>query len=390
MTPGPRPLVLLCVANFPSGTGYAWDFIESLYAGVADRLASRGIRTVVAYPGIPEPPRTLEGSAATPIDREFRLNGPSDLLRACSLVRELGASVLYLVDRPVWHPGYAALRMAGIRHIIVHDHTSGARTRPAGFKRWAKKARIVIPGTLADRVLAVSDFVARRKTDVDLVPVDRVERIWNSIVIDDARVDSGAEDSPSDLQEELGLAPNRPVVLCACRASSPKGVDHLLRAFDALWADASGTERPVLVYAGDGPALEDLRELREDLVAREDIHLLGYRSDIGALIDAASVCVVPSVWEEAFGLAALEPMAHGRAVIASRSGGLPEVVIEGETGLLVAPGDDIALMHALRTALADATVRDRWGRAGQERAVQLFGRDRQLDALTRVIGECFE
>jgi len=378
------------VANFPSGTGYAWDFIESLYAGVADRLASRGVRTVVAYPGIPEPPRPLEGSAATPIDRAFRLNGLVAVFRACALVRELGVSVLYLADRPAWHPAYAALRLAGLHRIVVHDHTSGARTRPTGLKRWAKRARSVVPGMLADRVLAVSDFVARRKTEVDLVPSARVERIWNSIVIGPDRVDERAGCSRPGLHEELGIASSRLIVLCACRASAPKGVDHLLRAFDVLWVDAPRTGRPVLAYAGDGPVLEALRALRERLAAREDIHLLGYRSDVGALIDAASVCVIPSVWEEAFGLAALEPMARGRAVIASRGGGLPEVVLDGETGLLVPPGDEMALAHALQTALTDPAVRDRWGRAGRERAVRLFGRRRQLDALVRVIGGYFE
>lgn len=387
MTPAAGTPVLLCVANFPSGTGYAWDFIESLYAGVADRLADRDVRTVVAYPGLTESPRPLEGSAAMPIDRPFRLKGPADVLRACALVRELGASVLYLADRPAWHPAYAALRLAGIRRIVVHDHTSGSRTRPTGLKRWAKQGRTHLPGTLADRVLAVSDFVARRKMEVDLVPPDRVERVWNSVVIEPERADAGV--STSDLHAELDVSLDRPIVLCACRASVNKGIDHLLRAFDVLVTSPPGPGRPVLVYAGDGPALDELRELREALSSRDDIHLLGYRTDVGDLIEAASVCVVPSVWDEAFGLAALEPMARGRAVIASRTGGLPEVVVDGETGLLVPPGDEMSLTNALRTVLADETARDRWGRAGRERAVELFGRERQLDALTRVIGECF-
>jgi len=387
--PESRSRVLLCVANFPSGTGYAWDFIESLYAGVADRLSSRGIHTVVAYPGLSMPVRTLEGSTATAIDRAVRLSTPAGVLRACALVREVGASVLYLADRPAWHPGYAALRAAGLRRVVVHDHTSGARTRPTGLRRWTKKVRTHVPGTLADRVLAVSDFVARRKTEVDLVPPDRVERIWNSIVIDPEQADDDVASGRAALCAELQLAPGRPIVLCACRASESKGVHHLLRSFDAVWAGTPGAERPVLVYAGEGPALETLAALRDGLPAREDIHLLGYRSDITALIDAACVCVVPSVWEEAFGLAALEPMARGRAVIASRGGGLPEVVVEGETGLLVPPGDEAALARALHIALADPTARDRWGRAGRVRAVELFGRERQLDALARVLGECF-
>src|SRR5687767_6433929 len=61
---------LLCVANFPANTGFAWEFIESLYAGVADRLAERGVQTWVAYPQLGEAPRSLANSAARPVELE--------------------------------------------------------------------------------------------------------------------------------------------------------------------------------------------------------------------------------------------------------------------------------------------------------------------------------
>ena len=380
-----RRKTLLCSTNFPAGTGYAWNFIEALYAGVADRLAAHGVRTLVAYPGLDAPPATLEGSAATAIDHPFRPGRGGGTGRAVELVRREGIDAVYLADRPVWHPGYATMRRAGVSRIVVHDHTSGLRTRPRGVRRIAKRARLAVPGTLADEVVAVSDFVAKRKVEVDLVPPERVTRIWNSVVIerglDSADPDPG---SRAELGEELAVAPDRPIVLCVCRATEEKGVDHALRAFDRLVRTAPEGPRPVFVHAGDGPALEALRRLRETLASSEDIHLLGYRNDVRRLIDAASVCIAPSVWAEAFGLSALEPMARRRAVIASAIGGLPEVV--GDAGILVPPADEAALGDALDGLLRDAARRRDLAGAGYARALDRFEREAQLDRLARVVG----
>jgi glycosyltransferase involved in cell wall biosynthesis len=380
-----RP-TLICSTNFPAGAGYAWDFIESLYAGVSDRLADRGIRTFVAYPELDEMPRSLEGATATAIAHDFRPGPDGGTRRAVELVSRLGADVLYLSDRPVWHPGYAPLRRAGVDSIIVHDHTSGTRTPPRGLRRVLKGIRTRAPGTLADQVLAVSDFVAARKVDVDLVPRDRVQRVWNSVVIPDLQR-PGVVRVPPDLADELGIEPDRPLILYACRAADHKGVDHALRAFDAL--PRMDAARPLFVHAGDGPALAGLRALAASLENGSDVRLLGYRSDVDRLIEAATICLATSVWAEAFGLAALEPMARGRPVIASATGGLPEVVVDEVTGLLVAPGDESALTAALQRLLSNPEERTRMGTAGRERAMAHFEREAQLDELARIIGSHF-
>jgi glycosyltransferase involved in cell wall biosynthesis len=246
-----------------------------------------------------------------------------------------------------------------------------------------------LPGALADQVLAVSDFVARRKMDVDLVPGSRIQTIWNSLEMPPV-VDDAPGTRSHAIRRELGIAPSRTLIACACRASPPKGLDHLFRAFDRLVSGDPSPSRPALVYAGDGPALDDLRSLRARLAACEDIHILGYRDDAADLLGAADFAVVPSTWAEAFGLAALEPMSRGRPVIASRTGGLPEIVLDGETGLLVEPGDETALMTAMRDLAQDPERRDRMGRSARRRALELFSRDRQLDRLEELVLRGFE
>lgn len=383
--PLPRSASLLCVANFPSGTGYAWKFIESLYAGVADRLAESAIATWVAYPELREHPQVLDGTAARPIELRIRLSSPGLVWALARFIRRERVRVLYLSDRPSWHPAYALLRLCGTRCIVVHDHTSGARTPPRGLKRWVKWIVCRLPGMMADHVIAVSDFVARRKVEVDLVPAHRVRRIWNSL-----EIPAPNPSAASELRGTFGIAPERPVVVCACRAAPEKGVDSLMRSFDRLLSELpEAAPRPALLYMGEGPALAALQRLRDTLEARDDIILAGYRADASKLLEGADVCVVPSLWEEAFGLAVLEPMARGRAVIASRAGGIPEVAIDGETGVLVPPGDEGALLAAMCRLLLSPSERERLGRAGRERAARHFSLTAEIDELAGLLGSVF-
>ncbi|HEY0304234.1 MAG TPA: glycosyltransferase family 4 protein [Longimicrobiales bacterium] len=376
---------LLCVCNFPANTGYAWDFIESLYAGLGDRLAAGGIRTFVAYPKMAELPRTLAGSQATAVELDVALKDATSLHATLSFIRKNNIQAIYLCDRPVWDPRYAALRRAGVQRIIVHDHTSGDRTEPRGLKRLLKRARMALPGSVADDVIAVSDFVARRKRMVDLLADTQVTRVWNSI----EAVNLGA-DAPVRLRSAFGIDRERPVIICAARATSEKGIATLLRAFDRMVATyPANNTRPVLVYAGDGPALEELRALRDSLPAKDDMIIAGFVDKAIELIAGADLCVVPSVWQEAFGLAALEPMACGVAVVATRVGGIPEVVIEGETGVLVTPGEEAELAHAMRTLLDDAAERARLGANGRARAREVFSREQQLEQLQAIVAVGF-
>lgn len=373
---------LLCVANYPSNTGYAWTFIEALYGGVADRLSGSGVETWVAYPRLNGAPATLAGSVARPVELEFRLDGWRGIRRVIRFIRRQRIRMLYLSDRPSWHPAYAAFRRAGVQWIVVHDHTSGERTVPAGVKRALKRGRNAVRSALADRIVAVSDYVARRKTEVDLVPSERVRRVWNSV----PPVDRDP-DAPARLRAAVGIGEG-PIVGCACRATPEKGVAHLMRAFDRCVAFRRGSPGlPWLVHFGDGPAMEQLARLRDSLPAADRIVLAGFRDDAARLLMGADLVVVPSVWQEAFGLAALEPMAAGVPVIASRVGGIPEIVRDGETGLLVEPGDEAALEGALHRLLAAPEERERMGRNGVARARAHFTRERAIRELAGLLME---
>ena len=363
----------MCVANFPANTGFAWNYIEGVFARLADRLAQRGVRTLVAYPSIPAPPRPLEGSAAVPV----LLDAARPSARLVRFLRDERVRALYLTDRAPLHWSHPLLRAAGVRRIVVHDHSSGARVPPTGRKRVAKWLAARTPGLAADSVVAVSDFVARRQTEVALLPSSRVVRVYNAV--------QAPEPAPAGaLRSLLGIAPDRPLVAAACRCTPEKGLATLLQAIELL-----PSPRPALAYLGDGPAMGALRSLRETLSCRDDVFFAGYRPDAASLLTDAEVCVVPSVWEEAFGLAVVEAMALGKPVVASRVGGIPELIRDGVDGVLVPPGDAPALSRALARLLADPLSARRIGRAARQSVEGRFRLEDTLRSLLELLEPAF-
>jgi glycosyltransferase involved in cell wall biosynthesis len=141
-----------------------------------------------------------------------------------------------------------------------------------------------------------------------------------------------------------------------------KGVEHLLAAL-ATMRDRSAR----LVIVGDGTSRASLEQLSIELGLAQRVSFLGHRDDVPAVWQTSDVCAVPSVAPEAAGMVAMEAAACAKPVVASASGGLPELVRHCTTGLVVAPGDVEDLARALDTYAADPLLRVRHGAAGRRR-----------------------
>jgi glycosyltransferase involved in cell wall biosynthesis len=159
------------------------------------------------------------------------------------------------------------------------------------------------------------------------------------------------------------------------RLTEEKGVHVLLEAVHRL----TKPDDPAILIAGEGPLRRVVEDVIDGLPETARSRDLGPQADIRPVYDAVDVVVVPSL-SEGFGLTAVEAMACGLPVIASRVGGLAEVVTP-ETGILVPAGDAEALVDALRELAADRDGARRMGEAGRKRAEAEFGQDRMLDHL---------
>ena len=225
-----------------------------------------------------------------------------------------------------------------VPHIIATIHTAEQH------QRWHLTAE-KLTCRLSDVSVCVSPSVARHTRRFAGVPASRLRVITNGIDID--RFADAPAVSPADLTS-LGLTTGRKTIVSVGRLDSVKALDVLLHAL-ALLPDQLD---PQLLIVGDGPERPRLQRLVTRLSLQQQVFFAGPRRDVPAILKAAELFVMPSLFE-GFGLAALEAMAAGLPVIATRTAGLTDLIDSNSTGLLVPTGNPQQLAQAITTLLSD-------------------------------------
>ena len=187
------------------------------------------------------------------------------------------------------------------------------------------------------------------------------------------------EPGPGDrerLRADLGLPPDAPVVALVGRIEDQKGVDHLLAAAPAV---VEAVPQVHFVVVGDGSRRAESERQARELGLADRVHFTGWRHDLAAILRGIDVLAVPSRWE-AFGIVNLEAMSAAKPVVAFAVEGIPEVVLDGVTGLLCPAGDRECLARSLVRVLTDPELAARLGRAGFHRFQDSFSPRRMVDA----------
>jgi glycosyltransferase involved in cell wall biosynthesis len=215
----------------------------------------------------------------------------------------------------------------------------------------------------------------RRMLVADGVPEARAVTVHEGIEI--GRVEAAP---PANLHEELWLPRQAPIVGNVAALVPHKGQRHLVEAAAIVVRQVPDAR---FVIAGDGELRESLeRQIREHHLEKH-LFLAGFRPDVLSLHKAFDIFVMSSV-TEGLGTSVLDAMAAGKPVVGTTAGGIPEVVVDGETGLLVAPRDHQAMADALIRLLKDTDLRQRMGTAGLARARKRFSADRMVQDTLRV------
>jgi len=253
----------------------------------------------------------------------------------------------------------------GARARVFHCHTPVPES-PAGLYR-----RLV---RRADLVVCCSEFVRRKFLSQIEFPPERVATVHNGV--DPVRY-ANASSSREAERQRWGITPDEVVVLYVGAVVPQKGLLHLLQAL-ALIQPEYPCRLSIAGGAGLWPTADDpypdetdayttaVREAGKDL----PVTWLGVMPQecMPRIYALADIFVCPSVWDEPFGMVNVEAMAAGLPVLASRVGGIPEAVVDGETGLLVPPGDASALAASLSALIDDPERRHRMGEAARARA----------------------
>jgi L-malate glycosyltransferase len=236
-----------------------------------------------------------------------------------------------------------------------------------GAKRAAYRAAYRIGGRMADGFIAVSNDVGAAVARAYRPPRSRLFTIPNGVDVERFRGHAEREAARAG----LNLTPQARVIVVVAKLFAQKGHSVLLEAL------ASTPLRPddAVLFVGDGPERERLEHVakQRDLAA---VRFLGNRPDVTRVLAASDLFVLPSLWE-GLPMALLEGMATGLPVIATDVAGSRQVVVPGESGMLVAPGDPRALASAVTHLLEDDVERERLGRGALERVQAEFSAGRQ-------------
>jgi len=179
-----------------------------------------------------------------------------------------------------------------------------------------------------------------------------------------------------------------PILLLFGRIVKEKGFDTAIHAFSHLLNSHPNAR---LIIAGGGPLKASLQKLVEELDLSSSVTFTGILSDreVISTFNQASIVIVPSLIES-FGLVILEAMQMGRPVIASRVEGIPEVVVDGETGILVPPASPLALCQAIQSLLKNPEKAQEMGIKGKQRAIQHFTIEQNADQYERLYNTIYQ
>ena len=366
--PPPLRVALLTDADVFAGT-------ERHMLDLARGLSALGVAVTVACPT----PAALEDAArrenlpTLPIPKR----GLVDWRAAQTLARRLESGQTNIVHA---HNGRTALaaalavRLAGRGRCVMTQHflEPNHATQRGPKAAVSSAAHHWVVGRMS-RILAISEAVRQAMLDRGEAPEGKITVVSNGI--------SAPEPAdPAATRRALGIAADTPLVVCAARLEREKDIASLISAIGIVRNTVPDVR---CLVAGAGSEKAALEAQVERLNLPGAVTLLGFRADATALMAAADLFVLPSL-AEPFGLVLLEAMALGRPVVATRAGGPLEIVVDGETGLLVPPSSPEALAAAMERLIAGPAARRRLGENGRARFEQYFTAARMAQATLAV------
>lgn len=345
--------------------------MERYLLGLTRAAERAGFATVIQYDAAPESvdfTRDLRQAGARLVIADSSARKAGSIGNAVALIASVRPSVVHFhfAPRHVVLLGATAARLSGARTVIAMVHNVHHLTARSHAK-WAYNR--------CDWVLAVSDAVRNDLVSGRVRP-ERLRTHYMGIV------DPPAPDPVArrELRARLGLRDST-LVLGNIAFDAPfKGVDILVEAVESL---VSAGHDVALVQIGVDPDASALAKSARASGIADRVRWIGIIDRGAEMLNAADIYVQPSRFGEGLPLAILEAMAIGLPVIATRVAGNPEAVMDGETGVLVDPGDAAGIASAVTTALADPGVRRRLGAAGRERFLALFDGERSAAELVQ-------
>jgi glycosyltransferase involved in cell wall biosynthesis len=302
-------------------------------------------------------------------------------LRLAWLIRRERPDILHTHTAKAGTVGRVAALLAGRRRPPIVVHTFHGHVLRGYFGPLRSRFFRLLERWLAARttaLIAVSPQVRDDLVALGVAPPERFAVIRLGIELEE-RV-APEQDGRAESRRYLGIGPDRFAVGWIGRMTAVKRTDDVLVAFRRLREDGVDA---VLCMVGDGPDRPELERRAHELGIVRETLFLGYQEDVAPFYAAFDALVLPSS-NEGTPVSAIEALAAGRPVVATRVGGVPDVVQEGEDGFLVEAGATDDLADRLAQLARDPALRERMGRAGRERVLPRYAVERLVDDVDRL------
>ena len=377
----PAPRVLSVFGVKPARIGGTEVFARELSL----RLAERGWESVLCFDS--EPEGDVRRFLALP---NVRFDSLTDswkfhwrpALHLARLIRKHRPQILHLYFTGFLNPYSWVARLTGVKQVFFTDQSSQPEgyvpTRRPLWKRWM--ARVLnLP---LDGVVCISDYNALGMKVRDLIPPSRVRRIYNSVDLNSVDLAAVAGDG-ARFRQRHGIGADALTVLQVSWMIPQKGIPDLIQAARLI---LDREPRAHFILAGEGDHRREYMDMAAGLGMKDRFTWTGliHHPLAEGLYGAADVVCQVSRWEEAFGWVIAEAMACARPLVATRVGGIPELVIDGKTGYLVPARCPTAIAGKVVALLGSQSLRAQMGEAGRRLAEEKFDLSANLAELLRL------
>ncbi|MFQ5901665.1 MAG: glycosyltransferase [Thermodesulfobacteriota bacterium] len=227
-----------------------------------------------------------------------------------------------------------------------------------------------------NKIICCSKAVKRFIEETEGISIPKIEVIYNGVP-EPETLNSRAVNT---LKKEMGIPQDVRVIGCVASLTPHKGHRFLLDAFKKI-------DNACLLLIGDGPQRDDLERTVLELGIGKRVIFAGCKADVSPYMQIMDMIVLPSSEREGLGISLIEAMALSKPVVATNIGGVPEVVDDGITGILVKPGDSNTLSDAINRLLNSQDLMHSMGQNGRERYLKIFTQNRMLKGIEGLYGD---
>jgi glycosyltransferase involved in cell wall biosynthesis len=338
--------------------------MESYWLLLSQHYSGMNKKVFLAYPSISTIPETISESQIVVQKLNFGKSDLVSLFKQYKVIRQNKIGIIYFSDYPICNIKYFVFRMAGVKHIIVHEHVPGIRTIPGTVKRRIKAFLHSMPLICASGLIAATEYVRRRHIEVTMMPENKCYCASN-----------GLPEPPVvqavNLNKEFAIPDDSVVMVTTGRANKYKGIDFALTILDILVNKQKRCDVHYL-FCGNGPDLEEFKSTAKRLGIEGYVTFTGQVDSTFPYLLSCDFAIHPSKGEVGYSLSILEYMQAGLPVIVPDNPSVCGATLNGVNGYIYKQDDESDAIDKVLKLLSNPELMATMGASGKQLVLEKY------------------